>query len=166
VIAIKFTGRGDEVEVLSSAGNATLRCSGAGVAAAGRVRVGVTQSLAFGLTPAGTTADLVAKIENVGFMPASIGNIQLEAGGSPAFTIANMPALPLPLQPGETADVTVRYAPAAGTTGAAAARLEIGEGPVATPNFTRQCELSGTATNNAADLLVIILSGLGLGGAV
>jgi len=78
--------RGDEVEVLSSAGNATLRCTGDGIAAAGRVRVGLTQSLAFGLTPAGTTVDLVAKIENVGFMPASIGNIQLEGRRKPGVS--------------------------------------------------------------------------------
>ncbi len=156
--------RGDEVEVLSDAGHATLRCTGDGVAAAGRVRVGITQSLAFGRTPAGTTLELVAKIENIGFMPASIGTIQIQPGGSPAFTIANMPALPHPLQPGETADVTVRFAPAPGAKGAVAATLQFGEGPAATPNFTRDCNLSGTATNNAADLFAIILSAFGLGG--
>ena len=156
--------RDDQVDVLSSAGNAMLRCTGDGVAAAGRVRVGITPSLAFGFTPAGTTLELVAKIENVGFMPASIGSIQIQAGGSAALTIANVPALPLPLQPGETADVTVRYAPAAGTTGGAAAALQFGEGPAATPNFTHDCNLSGTATNNAADLLAIIMSALGFGG--
>jgi len=168
-IALVFTPsttgpRGDEVEVLSDAGNVTLRVRGDGVAAAGRVRVGITPSLAFGFTPAGTTLELVAKLENVGFMPASIGSIQIQAGGSPSFTLPNLPALPIPLQPGETADVTVRFAPAAGTKGAATATLEFSEGPVATPNFTHTCDLSGTVTNNAADLLAIILSSLGLGG--
>ena len=156
--------RGDELDIQSSAGNFKLSARGDGVAAGGPVRVALTRSLPFGLTPAGTTLDLVARIDNVGFVPSQIGTITLDPAGSNAFSLQAPPALPLMLQPGTGADVTVRYAPPAAVTGAATSTLQVGVGPAATPSATLSCNLTGTASNNAADLLAVILNSLGLGG--
>lgn len=156
--------RGGEFQVDSDAGSQTLRCTGDGVAAAGPIRVALSQTLPFGITPPTLTVELDARIENVGFVPAEIGSVALVAGGNAAFTVPAPPATPFTLQPGEARTVTARFAPAAATVGAVTATLRVGVQPVGGPHqFDRDCALSGTATNNALDLLSIILNALGLG---
>ncbi|WP_217591177.1 hypothetical protein [Burkholderia sp. GbtcB21] len=155
--------RGGEMQIDSSAGSQTLRCSGDGVTGAGPIRVGITQTLPFGITPPTLSLDLDARIENVGFVPAEIGSIAIVAGGNPGFTLATPPATPFTLQPGDVRIVTARFSPTAATAGAVNATLQIGVQPVGGPQrFTRDCTLSGTATNNALDLLSIMLHALGL----
>jgi hypothetical protein len=157
--------RGGELQVDSDAGSQTLRCTGEGVAGGGPIRVSLTQSLPFGITPPTVSADLDARIENVGFVPAEIGSIALVAGSNPAFTLVTPPATPFTLQPGETRSITARFAPAAATAGSVNATLQIGVQPVGGPQqFTPVCTLTGTATNNALDVLSIVLHALGLGG--
>jgi len=155
--------RGGELEVDSDGGHVFQRITGSGVAAAGPVRVALTQSLPFGITPPGQTLDLVARMENVGYVPATISTIALVAGGNPGFTLAAPAGLPITLQPGETRDITVHFSPPAATAGTVRATLQVTVQPGgALPNFTRDCILTGTATNNALDALAIFLHALGL----
>jgi len=157
--------RGAELEVGSDGGHIFQRITGEGVAAGGPVRVALTQALPFGVTPPGLPIVLEARIENVGFVPATVSTVAIDAGGNPGFTLSAPPTLPIVLQPGEGRAVAVTFQSAAATVGLVSANLQITvQTGVGIVTFTRDCALSATATNNVIDVMVTVLHALGLAG--
>ena len=75
-------------------------------------RLFVASNFAFGAVPLGANRDLTTAIVNIGDSPLVITGLT-EASGNAAFSAVALPTLPLTIAPGDSAAITLRFAPTA-----------------------------------------------------
>jgi hypothetical protein len=96
--------------------NETIDVPATGTGVAPCIEV-VPADVDFGVVAVGATADQQANIRNCGGSDLIVRGVTLRSGSHSDFSVPTTPGLPLTLQPGASAPVTVRAAPtAAGTT--------------------------------------------------
>jgi hypothetical protein len=113
-------------------------------------------ALAFGTLNSGETKDLKFTVSNSGLSPLTLSAI---TSSNPRFTVT-APALPLTIQAGQSADVTVRFAPNA--AGAVSATLSIPSNDPGRSTVT--LALTGTGTAGPAPSISITPQSLDFGG--
>lgn len=113
----RFTYKEQGQFAFSPTPNITIDVPATGTGIAPCIEV-VPADVDFGAVAQGSTADRDATIRNCGGSDLVIRGVTLRSGSHRDFRIQNAPALPLTLQPGAQAPVTVRAAPTA--AGAAA----------------------------------------------
>jgi hypothetical protein len=131
-----------------------IKASGFGVNA-GQPRLAVRPRVGFGTVRVGDAVRVPLEIRNTGHAPLNIAGLDLQVGGSAALTIPVLPALPAPIAPGPALPVEIQFAPAA--NGQAARTLT-----VRSDAGNRVVNLAGEGTNNAANLLAVVLQFFGL----
>ncbi|RME28461.1 MAG: choice-of-anchor D domain-containing protein [Deltaproteobacteria bacterium] len=107
----------------------------------------------FGNVAAGETKTESFKITNCGLRELTIFDLQMNPSSSPDFSLVNTPALPLVLQPAESVDVQVQYAPP--SDGSDAGGVDIySDDPISNPSnhFTGTVSLQGRSVVRACDI--------------
>jgi protein involved in polysaccharide export with SLBB domain len=98
---------------------------------------------------------LPLEIRNVGNAPLTIATLQLDAAGSPRFTLPTPPALPLVIAPGDAVSVDIQFDPNANGLLRGALVIRGGtEGQVV--------NLVGTGTTTAAGMVAALFDLLGV----
>ncbi|HTM47752.1 MAG TPA: choice-of-anchor D domain-containing protein [Bryobacteraceae bacterium] len=115
-----------------------------------------TSALAFGTLNSGQTKDLRFTVSNNGLSPLTLNAI---TSSSPRFSVT-APALPLSIQAGQSADVTIRFAP--NTAGAVSATLSIPSNDPSRSTVT--LALTGTGTAGPSPSISITPQSLDFGG--
>jgi hypothetical protein len=131
-----------------------VKATGFGVAA-GRPRLSARAFVEFGTVQSGAPALLPLEIRNVGNAPLTIATLQLDAAGSPRFTLPTPPALPLVIAPGDAVSVDIQFDPNANGLLRGALVIQGGtEGQVV--------NLVGTGTTTAAGMVAALFDLLGV----
>jgi hypothetical protein len=125
--------------------------------AAGGPRLSVRAFLELGVVQTGSPGDLPLELRNLGTAPLTIDVVQLDAAGSPRFSLPGLPALPIVIAPSDSVSITVRFDPNANGSVRGAVVVQstaAGQAAVVT--------LSAQGTTTAAGMVAVLLNTLGL----
>src|SRR5690606_28704644 len=95
-----------------ASGNAnSLQCVGVACSPAWAVVHVAPADLDFGSVDVGSQEVQIVTVSNVGGEPLEIENVALVPGSWSEFSLIDVPPLPATLAPGDTADVSIAFAP-------------------------------------------------------